>query len=213
MIGGRSISDDTKIVTFVARGLESVRGFDVFVKVASQIARERPNVLFVVAGTDQIYYGWDALHTGKASFKDWALARIAHDPSNFLFLGHVSPETLAGVLCLSDLHLYLTVPFVLSWSLINAMASGCVVLASDVPPVREVIDPGVNGLVEPLFDIDRLADTSLRILAQPEKYRPLGEAARKRVEEAYSLEVCVPQLKQYFERVASLGHRRFPQSR
>ena len=63
------------------------------------------------------------------------------------------PE-LADVLCLSDLHVYLTVPFVLSWSLLNAMACGCVVLASDVAPVREVIVPGENGLVEPLFDVD-----------------------------------------------------------
>ena len=207
-IGGRSIPPGTKIVTYVARGLESVRGFDIFVKVARRISRARSDVLFVIAGTEHVYYGWDALHTGQASFKEWAMSRIEHDPDRFLFLGHIEPEVLAEVLCLSDLHLYLTVPFVLSWSLINAMACGCTVLGSDVPPVREVIEPGVTGLVEPLFDADQLADTALKILADPAAYKSLGKAARALIQEKYSLETCVPKLKDYFERVASAGKTR-----
>ncbi len=103
---------------------------------------------------------------------------------------------------MSDLHVYLTVPFVLSWSLFNAQASGCVVLASDVPPVREVISPGVNGLIEPLFDTDRQADTALRVLADPAAFRPLGQAGRQLMVEKYSLEVAIPELKAYFERAA-----------
>ena len=140
-IGGRSIPPGTKVVTFVSRGLESVRGFDIFMKVARRIARARPDVLFVIVGSEEIYYGWDKLHTGQPSFKQWAMDRVEHDPSRFLFLGQIEPEHLAEILCLSDLHLYLTAPFVLSWSLINAMACGCTVLASDVAPVREVIEP------------------------------------------------------------------------
>jgi len=202
VIAGRTIPEGTKIVTFVARGLESMRGFDVFLKVAARICRERSDVLFVVAGNDHTYYGWDPLHTGQASFKAWALDRVKHDPERFLFTGHVLPEDLANILRLSDLHLYLTVPFVLSWSLLNAMACGCVVLASDVPPVREVIDPGVHGLVEPLFDLDRLTETSLRVLSDPAAFQPLGDAARARMEADYSLDVCVPRLKEYFERMA-----------
>lgn len=208
VLGGKSIPPGTKIVTFVARGLESVRGFDIFIKVAKRIARARPDVLFVIAGTDHIYYGWDALHTGQANFRTWAMDRIEHDPSRFLFLGHIEPENLAEMLCLSDLHLYLTVPFVLSWSLINAMSCGCTVLASDVAPVREVIEPGVTGLVEPLFDADALADTALKVLAEPAKYKSLGKAARALIQEKFSLEVCVPKLKDYFERVASAGKTR-----
>ena len=71
----------------------------------------------------------------------------------------------------------------LSWSLLNAMASGCVVLASDVPPVREVIEPGQNGLVEPLFDVERLTETALRVLDDPAAFAPLGRAAAATVEE------------------------------
>ncbi len=207
-IGDRTIPEGTRIVTFVARGLESVRGFDLFVRVAARIARERPDVLFVVAGSEQVYYGWDALHTGGQSFRTWVLERVEPDPSRFLFLGHIEPERLSELLAISDLHLYLTVPFVLSWSLLNAMSCGCTVLASDVPPVREVIEPGVHGLIEPLFDVDRLADTALRVLDDPAAFRFLGQAARVRVEEKYSLEVCIPALKDYFERVASAGKRR-----
>ena len=207
-IGGRSIPPETKVVTFVARGLESVRGFDIFLKVARRISRARPDVLFAIAGTDHVYYGWDALHTGQANFRQWAMERIDHDPSRFLFLGHIEPENLAELLCLSDLHLYLTVPFVLSWSLINAMSCGCTVLASDVPPVREVIEPGVTGLVESLFDADRLAETALKVLDDPGAYTPLGRAARALIEQKYSLETCVPKLKDYFERVASAGRTR-----
>jgi glycosyltransferase involved in cell wall biosynthesis len=203
VIAGRTISKGTKIVTFVARGLESMRGFDVFMKVAARIARQRSDVQFVIAGNDHAYYGWDPLHTGQKSFKSWVLDRVKHDPERFLFTGHVLPEELADILRLSDLHLYLTVPFVLSWSLLNAMACGCVVLGSDVPPVREVIDDGVHGLIEPLFDLDRLTEAALRVLDDPAAYKPLGEAARVRMETDFSLDVCVPRLKDYFERMAS----------
>jgi glycosyltransferase involved in cell wall biosynthesis len=104
---------------------------------------------------------------------------------------------------LSDLHIYLTAPFVLSWSILNAMASGCVVLASDVPPVREVIEPGQNGLLEPLFDVERLTETALRVLDDPAAFAPLGKAARRTVEERYSVEVCIPPLADYLERSAN----------
>lgn len=206
-LGERTISRDTKVVTFVARGLESMRGFDIFLKVAARIARERSDVLFVVVGTELVYYGWDALHTGDRSFKDWALERTPIDPDRILFLGHVAPERLAEVLCLSDLHLYLTVPFVLSWSLLNAMSCARVVLGSDVPPVREVLDPGRTGLVEPLFDIDRLTRAALAVLDDPAEYRPIGAAARTLLEERYSLDACIPGLKDYFERIAAAGKR------
>jgi glycosyltransferase involved in cell wall biosynthesis len=209
-IAGRAIPPGTRIVTFVARGLESMRGFDLFLDVARRILRARRDVLFVVAGSEEVYYGWDALVTGGVSFKQWAVSRAETDLSRFLFLGQVEPERLAEVLALSDLHIYLSVPFVLSWSLINAMASGCVVLGSDVPPVREVIEPGRTGLVEPLFDVDRLAETALRVLDDPAAFRPLGQAARALVEERYSLDVAVPDLKDYFERVAAAGTRREP---
>lgn len=198
---GRSVPADTRIVTFAARGFESIRGFDLFMRLADRIARERSDVLFIVIGSDEVYYSWDKLFTGQQSFREWVLSRGSFDLSRFLFTGQLEPEQLADLLCLSDLHVYLTVPFVPSWSLINAMACGCVVLAADVGPVREIIDPGRTGLVAPLFDIEALAETALRVLDDPAAYSPLGRAARALVSERYSLETCIPALADFFERM------------
>ena len=201
-IGEVSLPQGTKVVTFVARGLESIRGFDLFMQVADRICRQRADVLFVVVGGEEIHYGWDKLHTGSPSFKQWVLSQGDHDLSRFLFPGRILPEHLADILRLSDLHIYLSAPFVVSWSLFNAMATGVPVLASDVPPVREVIEGGVNGLLEPLFDIDRLTATALKVLADPAGFAPLGIAARRTIEERYSIESCIPPIKEFFERVS-----------
>lgn len=201
-IGEKSIPEQTRVVTFVSRGLESIRGFDLFMRAADRIARARSDVLFVVVGGEEVHYGWDRLHTGAPSFKQWVLSRGDYDLSRFVFLGRVLPEKLAEILRISDLHIYLTAPFVLSWSLLDAMSSGCVVLGSDVPPVREVLRPGENGLVAPLFDVEVLTERALAVLDDPAAYAPLGRAARRTIEESYSLEVCIPPLKEFFERVA-----------
>jgi glycosyltransferase involved in cell wall biosynthesis len=202
-IAERSVPEGTRIITYVARGLESMRGFDLFMRVANQIARERRDVLFVVVGQEDSYYGWDRLHTSQPNFKEWVLSHGEYDLSRFIFIRHLDPAQLAEIFCLSDLHIYLTVPFVLSWSLMNALSCGCVVLASDVAPVREVIQPGRNGLLEPFFDTDRLTAAALRVLDDPSSFKPLGGAGRQLIEEKYSLEVAVPELKDYFERMAA----------
>jgi glycosyltransferase involved in cell wall biosynthesis len=200
--GEASIPANTRVVTFVSRGLESIRGFDLFMKVAQRIARARSDVLFVVAGGEEIHYGWDKLHTGSPSFKQWVLSQENYELNRFIFVGRILPEQLADMFRISDLHIYLTAPFVLSWSVLNAMASSCVVLASDVPPVREVIEPGENGLVEPLFDVDRLTDTALRVLDSPAEFAALGRAARRTIEKSYSIETCIPPIQSFFENVA-----------
>jgi glycosyltransferase involved in cell wall biosynthesis len=202
-IGDVTIPEATKVVTFVSRGLESIRGFDVFMKVADRIARQRTDVQFVVVGGEEIHYGWDKLHTGAPSFKQWVLSQGRYDLSRFLFLGRVLPEHLAEILRLSDLHIYLSSPFVVSWSLFNAMATGVPVLASEVPSVREIVEPGVNGLIEPLFDVDRLTSTALQVLDRPADFAPLGQAARRTIEEQYSIDCCIPPIKEFFEYVAS----------
>ena len=202
-IGDAVIPAGMRVVTFVSRGLESIRGFDLFMQVADRIARIRTDVVFVVVGGEEIHYGWDKLHTGSPSFKQWVLSQQNFDLQRFLFPGRILPGQLADILRISDLHIYLTAPFVLSWSLLDAMATGCVVLGSDVAPVREVIQPGQNGLVEPLFDLDRLTETALRVLADPAEFAPLGRAARRTIEEKYSLETCIPPLGAFLESVAN----------
>lgn len=203
-VAGLSLPPGTRVVTYVARGLESMRGFDLFLRLAGEIARRRSDVLFVVVGQVESYYSWDRLHVGTNSFKDWALSQGDYDLGRFVFLPHLEPAELADVLCLSDLHVYLTVPFVLSWSLFNAMACGCLVLASDTLPVREVVEAGVNGLAAPLFDTEAQLAVALRVLDDPAAFRPLGVAARELMERRYSIEAAIPELKEYFERVAGI---------
>jgi glycosyltransferase involved in cell wall biosynthesis len=202
-VAGRPLPPDVRVVTYTARGLESMRGFDLFLRAAREIGRRRPDVVFVVVGEEATHYGWDLLHTGGTPFAQWAWGRGDCDPSRFLFLGRVEPAQLAEVLRRSDLHVYWSVPFVLSWSLLNAMASGCVVLAADSPVVREVVEPGVHGLLEPFFDMGRFADTACRVLADPAAYRPLGRAARRRMEEDYGPDATQPGFKAFLERAAS----------
>jgi glycosyltransferase involved in cell wall biosynthesis len=179
-----------------------MRGFDIFLRAAARIAQARSDVVFAIAGSDTVYYGWDALRTGGKTFRDWALEQVTIDPDRLIWLGHIDPDALADVLALSDVHVYLTVPFVLSWSLFNALAAGSVVIASDVAPVREVIQDGVYGLLCPLFDVDALARQALDVLADPTAFRPLAHAARRLIDTRYSLDVCVPPLAAFFERIA-----------
>jgi glycosyltransferase involved in cell wall biosynthesis len=112
------------------------------------------------------------------------------------------PWQLADVLSISDLHVYPSVPFVLSWSLLNALACECVVLASDVPPVREVMTDGVNGLLRDFFDEDGLSAAALEVLRDPATSRPLGRAGRALIEERYAVDVTLPHLVALLTRVA-----------
>ena len=204
---GRTIGPGHRVVTYVSRGLESMRGFDLFVEVAGRIARERSDAVFVVAGAGTTYYGWDNHYTDGADFRSWAMERHGADASRFAFLGHVEPEVLSAVLARSDLHLFPSVPFVPSWSLFNAMASGCVVLGADVEPVREVVEEGRTGLLAPLFDSARWADRALEVLDRPGEFGPIGRSAAALIRERYGLDACVPDLRDYFDRVASRGRK------
>jgi glycosyltransferase involved in cell wall biosynthesis len=195
--------DGIKLVTYVARGLEAMRGFDVFMKLAGELCRRRPDVRFVVVGEDRTCYGGDRKHTGSASFKEWVLRQGDYDPSRFAFLGLVPPRVLARLFHLTDLHVYLTAPFVLSWSLFDALACGAVVLASDTAPVREVVTDGVTGLLTDFFDVAVMADRAEAVLDRPDEFRPLAEAGVRLVQERYSLDVCLPQMARLFAEVAA----------
>ena len=161
-------------------------------------------MIFIVVGTDRVCYGGDLHHIAEQSFKEHVLAQDEYDLGRIRFLGRVEPHLLAQILSRSDLHIYLTVPFVLSWSLLDAMACGCTVLASDTAPVREVIRHNHNGLLCDFFDVDALTATALEVLKDPAAYRAqLGRAACQTVEERYSTEVILPQMVQFFEAVAN----------
>lgn len=201
VIGGKPIPEGVKVVTYATRGMESMRGFDIFMKMAKKLSERRSDIVFVVAGQDRVCYGGDAKHIGGNSFKEWVLSQDEYDLSRFWFVGLLPPAELAQLFAISDLHVYLTVPFVLSWSLLNALACGAVILASDTPPVREVIVDRRTGLLVDFFDVDGMAEAALGVLDHPEGYRTLGESGTDLIRKQYSLEVCLPQMLELYRSV------------
>ena len=207
-IAGVHVPATTRVVTYVSRGFESMRGFDLFMRSAQLIARQFPDVVFLVVGTDRIAYGGDESFLPKdTTFKQWVLAQDQYDLSKFHFVGSVAPAELGRLLAASDLHLYLTVPFVLSWSMMDAMSCGAVVLGSDTAPVREMIRDGVNGLLCNLFDVEAIAARAVQVLRDPPAFRPLGQAAERMIVERYSVEAVLPRMVQMYEQVASSAQR------
>jgi len=202
-LGEREFPEDLRIVSYVARGFESMRGFDIFMKVAKRLCDRRRDVIFLVAGQDRICYGGDEEFTGGKSFREWVLAQDDYDLSRFVFLGLVPPPVLAHLFNLTDLHIYLTVPFVLSWSVLNALACGATVLASDTAPVREAIEHGRNGLLVDFFDVEGLVETADRVLDAPQDYRHLGAAGVEMVGQRYSFDVCLPRMLALYQEAAS----------
>ena len=201
VVNNFQIPEGMKVITYATRGMESMRGFDVFMKAAKKICDRRKDVIFLIAGQDRVCYGGDERFTGGKSFKEWVLAQADYDQSRFHFLGLIPPTELAKLFNLTDVHVYLTVPFVLSWSLLNALACGAVVLASDTPPVREMIRQGVNGVLFDFFDADALAELASQLLDRRAEYRVLGRQAAKIVKEKYSVDVCLPRMVELYETV------------
>ncbi len=201
-VGDRSIPESTRIVTYVSRGFESMRGFDIFMHVARSIYRRFPDVLFIVVGSDRVCYGGDEKHIRHKTFREHVMAQGDYDQSRFLFTGLLGVSKLVDVLSQSDLHLYFTVPFVLSWSLMDALACGCTVLASDTAPVREMIEDGQNGRLCGFYDVEGFAERAVEILREPGAFRHLGRVAAERIRREYAIEVTLPRLARLFEQAA-----------
>lgn len=210
-IAGVSVPASTRVVTYVSRGFESMRGFDLFMRSAKIIYRDFPDVLFFVVGSDRIAYGGDETFLPKGiSFRQWVLSRDEYDLSRFRFLGNVPPTQLAGLLASADLHIYLTVPFVLSWSMMDAMSCGAVVLASDTAPVREMITHGQNGLLANFFDPNDFADKACAALNDIAGHRELGRAAEQFIAERYSLDAVLPAMLNLYEEAMQTQSGREP---
>ena len=172
-------------------------------KMAKRICDHRDDVLCVVVGEDRVCYGGDEKVTGKKSFKEWVLSQDDYDLERILFLGRLPPSELAELLALSDLHVYLTVPFVLSWSLMNALACGATVLASQTAPVAEMIEHGKNGLLVDFFDVDGFVAQAEKVLDSPDDFKHLGTAGVEMIRSGYSLDVCLPRMLKLYEEVVT----------
>ena len=185
---GRVLTAQTPVVTFAARDLDPYRGYPEFMRAAALLAERHPDLIVVVVGGDGSGYGRprpDGNSWREAMCTETGLGdRIVHIP----WLPH---ENLIRLFQVSSVHVYLTVPFVLSWSLLEAMACGCLVVGSDTAPVKEVVRDGVNGLLTPFHDEALLAERIEEALAQPALARALRRAARETVVGGYERERCI----------------------
>jgi glycosyltransferase involved in cell wall biosynthesis len=192
-IGDLRLRSGDPVVTYVARNLEPYRGFHTFMRALPAILAANPRARVLVIGGDEVSYGKQradgrtyrqALTAELGEGVDWARAH---------FLGRVPYATFLRVLQVSAVHVYLTYPFVLSWSLLESMAAGCLVVASDTAPVREVLRDGENGLLTDFFDAARLAERVTHCLTRQAALAPLRAAARRTVVEGFDLRTrCLP---------------------
>ncbi|GLZ23099.1 glycosyl transferase [Burkholderia plantarii] len=182
-----------EVVTYVARNLEPHRGFQTFMRALPPILAERPRARVIVVGGDGVSYGARLPdgQTHRQAMLDELGASL--DLSRVHFLGRVPYSAFLRILQVSCVHVYLTYPFVLSWSMLEAMSAGCLVVGSRTPPVQEVISDGENGWLVDFFSPDAVAARVLDALRDPSRHTGLRAAARRTVVEKYDLHrVCLP---------------------
>lgn len=193
-IDGKSFRKGDEIVTYVARNLEPYRGFHVFMRSLPHLLKARPSARVIVVGGDEVSYG-RRLPDGE-SYRAQLCKELENDIdwSRVHFVGKLPYQQYIKVLQMSAAHVYLTYPFVLSWSMLEAMAAGCTLVASDTTPVQEVITHGHNGLLVDFFDPKQMAAQVAEVLSTPSRHAHLGMNARANVAQTYDLtEQCLPQ--------------------
>lgn len=190
----RPLTRDDEIVTYMARNLETTRGFHQLMRALPHIQSARPNARILVVGGSDVSYGGKNTHQG--GLRGQMEAEVGHllDWDRLHFLGQVPYEDFQKIIQISRCHIYLTMPFVLSWSLLESMSMQATIVASDVPPVREAVTHGETGLLVDFFDPKALAAQVVEVLESPETFAHLGPAARQHVVRTYDFTtVCLPE--------------------
>ncbi|MAT50273.1 MAG: glycosyl transferase family 1 [Porticoccaceae bacterium] len=202
--GPLSLDERDEVITYSVRNLEPNRGFHVFMRALPLLQRRRPRAITLIVGGDEISYG-----SGHRSGKTWREVMLEEvggdlDLDRVLFLGKVPYARLLDLFRITSLHVYLTSPFVLSWSMLEAMSCGAPVLASATPPVTEIIEEGNNGFLFDFHDPEGLAARADELLAHSELRRVVGAAARDFIVEHYDLtRRCLPAHKALIEELVA----------
>ncbi len=193
-----------EVLTFVNRNLEPYRGYHILMRALPKVMAARPNLRVLIVGGDSTSYG--AAPKEGTSWKQIFLNEVADriDPDRLHFLGRIPYDDFLNVLRVGRAHAYLTYPFVLSWSMLEAMSLGCVVVGSRTAPIEEVIEDGVTGHLVDFFDLDGWADRLIEVLSDPEAQAGIRKAARQHIVETYDLQrICLPKLMQFVETAAT----------
>ena len=199
---GLSFAPGDELVSFVARNLEPYRGFHTFMRMLPLLQRLRPRAQVVIVGGEGVSYG--AAPPGGGSWKEAMLREFGDelDRRRVHFVGHVPHPVLHELFRVTACHVYLTVPFVLSWSLLEAMSCGALVIGSATAPVQDVIVDGHNGLLVDFFDHRALAQRLAAVLADPSPHGGLRREARRTVVERFDLaRVCLPRQLELVDRL------------
>ncbi|XZF63755.1 MAG: glycosyltransferase family 4 protein [Gloeotrichia echinulata DVL01] len=199
------LSGVDEIVTYVGRGMEPYRGFPQFIESLAYVLERRPNCHVVIVGADRVCYG-KSLPDGS-TYKELMLKKVPLDLSRVHFTGPLPYGEYLKVIQASSVHVYLTRPFVLSWSMIEAMSTGCLVLGSDTPSVTEIIRDGENGLLFDFFSPQKIADRIDEVLDHPQRMEQIRVNARKTVLERYALANLLPQ---HIQLIIDVANRALP---
>lgn len=178
IIAGITVKPGEKLVTYVARDLEPYRGFHTMMRALPALLRARPDVRVIMVGGDGVSYG---LPPVKGTWRERLTTELGDgfDPARVHFPGRIGYPDYLRMLQRSDAHIYLTYPFVASWSLREALACGCAIVASDTAPVHEFITHRENGLLTPCLDPARLAQSTLEMLEGGPAVKRMRKAARE----------------------------------
>jgi glycosyltransferase involved in cell wall biosynthesis len=196
------LSGVDEIVTHIARGMEPYRGFPQFMRAIALLQKRRPNCHVVVVGSDKVYYGRPAPE-GK-TYRQLMLAELPElDHQRLHFVGTLPYREYVQVLQVSQAHVYLTRPFVLSWSMLEAMSTGCLVVGSRTQPVMEMIEDSKNGLLADFFNPPEICDRIVEALENPERMAQVRRQARETILQRYSLEKLLPQQLQLIDSMIS----------
>ena len=196
---GVRLSGKDKVVTFVNRNLEPYRGFHIFMRALPRILKENPKAHVVLVGGDSVSYG--SMPEKGGTWREKLLAEVGGelDMARVHFVGRLTYEHYLSLIQETAAHVYLTYPFVLSWSMLESMAAECILIASDTQPVTEVVEHERNGLLVDFFDVDGFAEQVTQVLKKPKHYQAIREQARKTIRERYDLKsICLPQQLELF---------------
>ncbi|OOY34076.1 hypothetical protein BOV90_03640 [Solemya velum gill symbiont] len=188
--GTRLSSRDHEIITHVENNFEKHRGFHIFMRAVKKIHKQRPKAHFVVLGSDGTSYGRKSKE--NRSLRQQLMAELDIDPSRIHFLGTIDFDNYIKVLQAGQAHIYLSYPFVLSWSFIESLAAGCQLVCSATPPIMEVVEHGKQALLFDFHSPDELAENVSKVLDDPEKYSDLRINARRLALQQYNVRDLLP---------------------
>ena len=201
---GEVLTRAQPIVTYAARNLEPYRGFHVFMRAVALLCARRPDCRFVIAGGDEVSYSPPP--PAGTTYRQTMLREVPIDPARVQFTGRLPFDDYVKLLQISHAHVYLTVPFVPSWSLVEAMSAGCAIIGSDTPPVRELLRHDRNALLADFFSPAEIADRMDSLLEQPIRGQALGNAARLDVLRNYGIAQSVRQYRALIEQLTITSH-------